>query len=89
MTWKTYWPDKEITLEQVHFTSQDQVLEDEFEVGFGNAKIYYDNAEMLRNKRNLEDEVGFGNAVIYVPPTLESGPEGADLRGAAKAGCLL
>ena len=32
-----------------------------------NAKIYYDNAEILGDSATLKVEVGFGNAVIYVP----------------------
>ena len=50
------------------FYKQDQELvEDQVEVGFGNAKIYYDNAEMLGDFATLDIEVGFGNAVIFVP----------------------
>ena len=44
-----------------------ELVEDQVEVGFGNAKIYYDNAEMLGDSATLKVEVGFGNAVIYVP----------------------
>jgi len=43
------------------------LVDDQVEVGFGNAKIYYDNAEILGDSATLKVEVGFGNAVIYVP----------------------
>ena len=65
---KTILTDKEVAFGSGTFYKQDQELvEDEFEVGFGNAKIYYDNAEMLGDTATLKIEVGFGNAVIYVP----------------------
>ena len=65
---KTILTDKEVAFGAGTFYKQDQELvEDEFEVGFGNAKIYYDNAEMLGDSATLKIEVGFGNAVIYVP----------------------
>ena len=65
---KTILTDKEVAFGAGTFYKQDQELvEDEFEVGFGNAKIYYDNAEMLGDSATLKVEVGFGNAVIYVP----------------------
>lgn len=65
---KTILTDKEVAFGTGTFYKQDQELvEDEFEVGFGNAKIYYDNAEMLGDFATLNIEVGFGNAVIYVP----------------------
>ena len=60
--------DKEVAFGTGTFYKQDQELvEDQVEVGFGNAKIYYDNAEMLGDSATLKVEVGFGNAVIYVP----------------------
>ena len=60
--------DKEVAFGTGTFYKQDQELvEDQVEVGFGNAKIYYDNAEMLGDRATLKIEVGFGNAVIYVP----------------------
>ena len=37
------------------------------EVAFGDAKIYYDNAEMLGDFATLNIEVAFGNATVYVP----------------------
>ncbi|CXH11004.1 membrane protein [Streptococcus pneumoniae] len=43
------------------------MVEDQVEVGFGNAKIYYDNAEMLGDFATLNIEVAFGNATVYVP----------------------
>ena len=49
------------------------MVEDQFEVSCGNAKIYYDNAEMLGDSATLKVEVNLGNAVIYVPQSLESG----------------
>ena len=60
--------DKEVAFGTGTFYKQDQELvEDQVEVGFGNAKIYYDNAEILGDTATLKVEVGFGNAVIYVP----------------------
>ena len=65
---KTILTDKEVAFGTGTFYKQDQELvEDQVEVGFGNAKIYYDNAEMLGDNATLKIEVGFGNAVIYVP----------------------
>ncbi len=65
---KTIFTDKEVAFGTGTFYKQDQELvEDQVEVGFGNAKIYYDNAEMLGDSATLKVEVGFGNAVIYVP----------------------
>ena len=65
---KTILSDKEIAFGTGTFYKQEQELvEDQVEVGFGNAKIYYDNAEMLGDSATLKVEVGFGNAVIYVP----------------------
>ena len=65
---KTILSDKEVAFGTGTFYKQDQELvEDQVEVGFGNAKIYYDNAEMLGDSATLKIEVGFGNAVIYVP----------------------
>ena len=76
MEWEKWWydgektilTDKEVAFGTGTFTSKNQELvEDELEVGFGNAKIYYDNAEILGDSATLKIEVGFGNAVIYVP----------------------
>ena len=65
---KTILKDKEVAFGTGTFYKQDQELvDDQVEVGFGNAKIYYDNAEMLGDFATLDIEVGFGNAVIYVP----------------------
>ena len=65
---KTILTDKEVAFGAGTFYKQDQELvEDQVEVGFGNAKIYYDNAEILGDTATLKVEVGFGNAVIYVP----------------------
>lgn len=65
---KTILTDKEVAFGTGTFYKQDQELvEDQVEVGFGNAKIYYDNAEILGDSATLKVEVGFGNAVIYVP----------------------
>ena len=65
---KTILTDKEVAFGTGTFYKQEQELvEDQVEVGFGNAKIYYDNAEMLGDSATLKVEVGFGNAVIYVP----------------------
>ena len=55
---KTILTDKEVAFGAGTFYKQDQELvEDEFEVGFGNAKIYYDNAEMLGDSATLKIEV--------------------------------
>ena len=65
---KTILIDKEVAFGTGTFYKQEQELvEDQVEVGFGNAKIYYDNAEILGDTATLKVEVGFGNAVIYVP----------------------
>ena len=95
-TWsgKTLWinrekkvsTDKEIVFGSGTFYNQDQdLVEDEFEVGFGNAKIYYDNAEMLGDSATLKIEVGFGNAVIYVPQHWRVDLKVETFCGAAKA----
>lgn len=83
---KTILTDKEIAFGAGTFYKQDQELvEDEFEVGFGNAKIYYDNAEMLGDTATLKIEVGFGNAVIYVPQHWRVDLKVETFCGAAKA----
>ncbi|KPL40325.1 hypothetical protein E3V14_01800 [Streptococcus pseudopneumoniae] len=65
---KTILSDKEVAFGSGTFYKQEQELvEDQVEVGFGNAKIYYDNAEILGDSATLKVEVGFGNAVIFVP----------------------
>ena len=65
---KTILTDKEVAFGSGTFYKQDQdLVEDQVEVAFGNAKIYYDNAEILGDSATLKVEVGFGNAVIYVP----------------------
>ena len=65
---KTILTDKEVAFGTGTFYKQEQELvEDQVEVGFGNAKIYYDNAEILGDTATLKVEVGFDNAVIYVP----------------------
>ena len=83
---KTILTDKEVAFGAGTFYKQDQELvEDEFEVGFGNAKIYYDNAEMLGDRATLKIEVGFGNAVIYVPQHWRVDLKVETFCGAAKA----
>lgn len=83
---KTLLTDKEVAFGAGTFYKQDQELvEDEFEVGFGNAKIYYDNAEMLGDSATLKIEVGFGNAVIYVPQHWRVDLKVETFCGAAKA----
>ena len=83
---KTILTDKEVAVGAGTFYKQDQELvEDEFEVGFGNAKIYYDNAEMLGDFATLNIEVGFGNAVIYVPQHWRVDLKVETFCGAAKA----
>ena len=83
---KTILTDKEVAFGAGTFYKQDQELvEDEFEVGFGNAKIYYDNAEMLGDSATLKIEVGFGNADIYVPQHWRVDLKVETFCGAAKA----
>ena len=83
---KTILTDKEVAFGAGTFYKQDQELvEDEFEVGSGNAKIYYDNAEMLGDSATLKIEVGFGNAVIYVPQHWRVDLKVETFCGAAKA----
>ena len=83
---KTILTDKEVAFGAGTFYKQDQELvEDEFEVGFGNAKIYYDNAEMLGDFATLNIEVGFGNAVIFVPQHWRVDLKVETFCGAAKA----
>ena len=83
---KTILTDKEVAFGAGTFYKQDQELvEDEFEVGFGNAKIYYDNAEILGDTATLKIEVGFGNAVIYVPQHWRVDLKVETFCGAAKA----
>ena len=83
---KTILTDKEVAFGAGTFYKQDQELvEDEFEVGFGNAKIYYDNAEMLGDFATLNIEVGFGNVVIYVPQHWRVDLKVETFCGAAKA----
>ena len=95
-TWngKKWWHDgektiligKEVAFGTGTFYKQDQELvEDKVEVGFGNAKIYYDNAEMLGDFATLNIEVGFGNAVIYVPQHWRVDLKVETFCGAAKA----
>ena len=83
---KTILTDKEVAFGAGTFYKQDQdLVEDEFEVGFGNAKIYYDNAEMLGDFATLNIEIGFGNAVIYVPQHWRVDLKVETFCGAAKA----
>ena len=83
---KTILLDKEVACGTGTFYKQDQELvEDQVEVGFGNAKIYYDNAEMLGDFATLNIEVGFGNAVIYVPQHWRVDLKVETFCGAAKA----
>ena len=83
---KTILTDKEVAFGAGTFYKQDQELvEDQFEVGFGNAKIYYDNAEMLGDSATLKIEVGFGNAVVYVPQHWRVDLKVETFCGAAKA----
>ena len=83
---KTILTEKEVAFGSGTFYKQDQdLVEDEFEVGFGNAKIYYDNAEMLGDSATLKIEVGFGNAVIYVPQHWRVDLKVETFCGAAKA----
>ena len=83
---KTILTDKEVAFGSGTFYKQDQdLVEDQVEVAFGNAKIYYDNAEMLGDSATLKIEVGFGNAVIYVPQHWRVDLKVETFCGAAKA----
>ena len=83
---KTILTDKEVAFGAGTFYKQNQdLVEDEFEVGVGNAKIYYDNAEMLGDSATLKIEVGFGNAVVYVPQHWRVDLKVETFCGAAKA----
>ena len=83
---KTILTDKEVAFGSGTFYKQDQdLVEDQVEVAFGNAKIYYDNAEMLGDFATLNIAVGFGNAVIYVPQHWRVDLKVETFCGAAKA----
>ena len=83
---KTIMTDKEVAFGSGTFYKQDQdLVDDQVEVAFGNAKIYYDNAEMLGDFATLNIEVGFGNAVIYVPQHWRVDLKVETFCGAAKA----
>ena len=83
---KTILTEKEVAFGSGTFYKQDQdLVEDQFEVSCGNAKIYYDNAEMLGDSATLKIEVGFGNAVIYVPQHWRVDLKVETFCGAAKA----
>ena len=83
---KTILTEKEVAFGSGTFYKQNQdLVEDEFVVGFGNAKIYYDNAEMLGDSATLKIEVGFGNAVVYVPQHWRVDLKVETFCGAAKA----
>ena len=65
---RTVVTDKEVAFGSGTFYKQDQdLVDDQVEVAFGDAKIYYDNAEMLGDFATLNIEVAFGNATVYVP----------------------
>ena len=77
-TWsgKTLWSnrekkvstDKEIIFGSGTFYNQDQdLVEDQVEAVFGDAKIYYDNANILGDVAILSVDVVFGSATIYIP----------------------
>ena len=91
---KKWWYDNEhtiITEKQVAFGSgtfykqEQDLVKDKVEVGFGDAKIYYDNAEILGDSAVLEVEVAFGNATIYVPQHWRVDLKVQTALGAAKA----
>ena len=83
---KTILIDKEVAFGTGTFYKQDQELvEDQVEVGFGNAKIYYDNAEILGDTATLKVEVGFGSATVYVPQHWRVDLKVETFCGAAKA----
>ena len=65
---KTILTDKEVAFGTGTFYKQEQELvEDQVEVGFGNAKIYYDNAEILGDTATLKVETSFGAAKADAP----------------------
>lgn len=65
---KTVVTAKEVAFGSGTFYKQDQdLVDDQVEVAFGDAKIYYDNAEMLGDFATLNIEVAFGNTTVYVP----------------------
>ena len=83
---KTILTDKEVNFGSGTFYKQDQdLVDDQVEVAFGDAKIYYDNAEMLGDFATLNIEVGFGNAIIYVPQHWRVDLKVETAFGAAKA----
>ena len=83
---KTILTEKEVSFGSGTFYKQDQdLVEDQFEVSCGNAKIYYDNAEMLGDSATLKVEVSLGNAVIYVPQHWRVDLKVETFCGAAKA----
>ena len=91
---KKWWYDNDhtiITEKQVAFGSgtfykqEQDLVKDQVEVGFGDAKIYYDNAEILGDSATLEVEVAFGNATIYVPQHWKVDLKVQTALGAAKA----
>lgn len=60
--------DKEIIFGSGTFYNQDQdLVEDQVEAVFGDAKIYYDNANILGDVAILSVDVVFGSATIYIP----------------------
>ena len=55
---KTILTDKEVAFGSGTFYKQDQdLVDDQVEVGFGNAKIYYDNAEILGDTATLKGKL--------------------------------
>ena len=83
---KTILTDKEVNFGSGTFYKQDQdLVDDQVEVAFGDAKIYYDNAEMLGDFATLNIEVAFGNATVYVPQHWRVDLKVETAFGAAKA----
>lgn len=65
---KTILTDKEVAFGAGTFYKQDQdLVEDQVEAVFGDAKIYYDNANILGDVAILSVDVVFGSATIYIP----------------------
>lgn len=65
---KTILTDKEVAFGAGTFYNQDQdLVEDQVEAVFGDAKIYYDNANILGDVAILSVDVVFGSSTIYIP----------------------
>ena len=83
---KTVITEKEVVFGSGTFYKQDQdLVADQVEVAFGNAMVYYDNAEILGDVATVDVEVAFGSATIYVPQHWRVDLKVETVFGAAKA----